>query len=172
MSGSSRWRRQAGAAMVEMAIVLSIFIMLMLGIAEFSMAYFSWHRAAEGAREGLRYAIVSSPVTTLPDCSAATPVPSVKQCTDTDADCLPLVRHVQRIAPDVRGNQLRVTYTCSDAGNPDRPEALLIPEIELELTGLRYTFAVPGIIGLGSTMNLPVITVTRTGEDLYTPAGS
>lgn len=177
MSASKRYYRQAGAAMVEMAIVLSIFLMLMLGIVEFSMAYFSWHRASEGARDGLRYAIVSSPVSDvdgdgMADLPLVCPGPAIVVPACTSDVCQPLLQRVQRVAPDVRGSQVSVTYACSDAGNPERPAEILIPEITVRLTGLVYTFAVPGIIGLGTTLNLPDVTITRTGEDLYTSAGS
>ena len=53
------------------------------------------------------------------------------------------------------------------AANADRPTELVIPEVTVSVTGLRYTFVVPGIIGLGSDISLPAVTVTRTGEDLY-----
>jgi len=167
--------RQTGAAMVEMAIVLSLFLALVFGIMEFAMAYFTWHRAAEGARDGLRYAIVSGPVTsdgelglTCPDA----PPPDNVEVDPCTGNCLPLLQQIQRVAPFVEENQVVVTYACSDAGNPDRPAEILIPEVAVQIHGLTYTFIVPGIIGIGTTLNLPDITVSRTGEDLFTSAGS
>lgn len=159
--------RQSGAAMVEMALVLSIFMMIVIGIFEFALATFAWQRAAEGARQGLRSAIVSSPATGSAlalGCPGGTPV--VVTC--TAAACLPTLNVIQGIAPFVQGDQVTVTYACSDAGNPDLPEAIDIPEVILEISGLTYTFAVPGIIGLGTTMQLPDVKVSRTGEDLFT----
>jgi len=50
-----------GAAMVEMAIVISLFLVMVLGIIEFAMAFFDWSRTVEATRAGARYAIVHSP---------------------------------------------------------------------------------------------------------------
>lgn len=160
-------KNQSGAAMVEMALALTIFMMIVIAIFEFAMATFAWHRAAEGARQGLRQAIVSSPATGSAlalACPGGMPV--IVTC--TTAACQPTLNAIQRIAPFVQGDQVTVTYACSDTGNPDRPAALAIPEVILEITGLNYTFAIPGIIGLGTTMQLPDVKVSRTGEDLFT----
>lgn len=165
-------RKQTGAAMVEMAIVLSLFLLLVFGIMEFAMAYFTWHRAAEGAREGLRYAIVSGPVTSDGDLGLVCPGAAVVVPDCTDSTCLPLLDEIKKVAPFVQGSQVIVTYACTNTGSPERPEALRIPEVTVQITDLIYTFAVPGIIGLGTTMNLPNVTVSRTGEDLFTSAGS
>lgn len=165
-------RKQAGAAMVEMAVVLTLFLLLVFGIMEFAMAYFTWHRVAEGARDGLRYVIVSGPVTSDGELGLTCPGPDVVVPDCTDSNCLPLLEKIQRVAPFVQGSQVMVTYACTNAGNPERPETLRIPEITVQVTDLEYTFAVPGIIGLGQAMNLPDVTVSRTGEDLFTSAGS
>lgn len=160
-------KNQSGAAMVEMALALTIFMMIVIAIFEFAMATFAWHRVSEGARQGLRKAIVSSPATGSAlalTCPGGMPV--IVTC--TTAACQPTLNAIQRIAPFVQGDQVTVTYACSDTGNPDRPAALAIPEVILEITGLNYTFAIPGIIGLGTTMQLPDVKVSRTGEDLFT----
>lgn len=165
MSVNKRFR-QSGAAMVEMALTLALFLAIVFAIFEFALAYFKWDRAAEGARQGLRQAIVSSPATGSALALTCPGGQVVVQC--TTADCQPILNSIQRVAPFVQGSQVSVIYACSDAGNPARPAALAIPEITVEVSGLVYTFAVPGIIGLGTTMQLPVIRVSRTGEDLYT----
>lgn len=156
---------QSGAAMVEMALTLTLFLALVFAIIEFALAYFTWDRAAEGARQGLRQAIVSTPATTA---SLVCPRADVVVAC-TAAACLPTLNAIQRIAPFVQGGNVSVTYACSDAGNPERPPELAIPEVIIRITGIAYTFAVPGIIGIGSTLPLPDIKVSRTGEDLYTP---
>lgn len=154
--------------MVEMAIVLSLFLALVFGIMEFAIAYFTWHRAAEGARNGLRYALVSEPAVPLTlDCEAD-PNDYVVTSDPCDGDCLPVLQKIQRVAPFVQGNNVNVTYACSNTGNPDLPVELLVPEVRVKISGLTYTFVVPGLFGIGSTLDLPTITVSRTGEDLFT----
>lgn len=168
MSASKR-KDQSGAAMVEMALVLSLFMLITFGIIEFALAYFTWHRAAEGAREGLRYAIVSSPATGSA-LGLVCPGGQVTVTCDT-ATCAPILNRIQRVAPFVTGDQVAITYACSTAGNPDRPADIAVPEVSMEVTGLSYTFAVPGILGLGTTLQLPDVRASRTGEDLFTSAG-
>lgn len=170
MSASER-NRQAGAAMVEMALTLVIFLMLVFGIIEFALAYLSWHRTAESVREGARYAIVSTPVTSLAGLTCPGGAAVTTTCT---ADSCPGLFAVMRRVDPLLGDgaeQVSVTYACSGAGSPDRPVELVIPEVTVSVSGLRYTFVVPGIIGLGSNIQLPAVTVTRTGEDLYSPPG-
>lgn len=165
----NKHKSQGGAAMVEMALVLSLFMLITFGIIEFALAYFTWHRASEGAREGLRYAIVSSPATGSP-LGLTCPGGQVTVTCNTAA-CAPILNRINRLAPFVSGDQVAIRYACSTAGNPDRPADMAIPEVSIEVTGLSYTFAVPGILGLGTTLQLPDVRASRTGEDLFTSAG-
>lgn len=164
---ASRMHAQSGAAMVEMAIVLSLFMAIIFAIVEFSLAYFTWHRASEGTREALRQAVVSSPATGAPLDLTCPGGAEVVTC--NTAACEPILDVIQGMAPFVDGDQVTITYACSDAGDPDRPDAIAIPEVSIEVSGLSYTFAVPGIIGLDAVLQLPDVKASRTGEDLYTP---
>ena len=49
---------QHGAAVVEFALVLLIFLMFLLGIVDFSRLLFTWNAATEATRAGARYAVV------------------------------------------------------------------------------------------------------------------
>lgn len=166
---ASRRARQAGAALVEMAITILLFLLLVFGIIEISLALFTWVRATEGARDGARYVIVHDPVTSLSALSCPGGTPVVKTCS---SGCSALMTTISRAAPFVAGSQVKVTYACSDAGDPGRPAELLIPEVTVEISGLSYPFAVPTLIGLGSSLSLPTVRTTRTGEDLFTEIGS
>jgi Flp pilus assembly protein TadG len=50
--------RQAGAAAIEFALVLLLFLMFLLGILDFSRMLFTWNAANEATRAGARYAVV------------------------------------------------------------------------------------------------------------------
>src|SRR5688500_9454758 len=52
------WRDDRGTTMVEFALVALMFFMILLGIAEFSIANWAKISVADAAREGTRYAIV------------------------------------------------------------------------------------------------------------------
>lgn len=162
-------RQQAGAALVEMAITLLLFLLLVFGIIEISLALFTWVRATEGAREGARFAIVHAPVASLGGLSCPGGSPVVQTCS---SGCTDLMTTVQRAAPFVTGSQVQVSYACSDAGDPGRPPSLPIPEVTVEISGLSYPFAVPALFGLGPSLPLPSVRTTRTGEDLFTEIGS
>lgn len=54
----ARSRRRRGAALVEMALVLPIFFMVVLGIVEFGRAMMVGQLVTNGAREGARLAIL------------------------------------------------------------------------------------------------------------------
>lgn len=53
--------RQQGAAMVEMAIVIFLFLILVFGIIEFALVIYNWSLLNEATRAGARYAIVNDP---------------------------------------------------------------------------------------------------------------
>jgi Flp pilus assembly protein TadG len=50
--------RQLGATTIELAFVLVIFFMFLLGVLDFSRMLFTWNAATEAARLGARYAVV------------------------------------------------------------------------------------------------------------------
>lgn len=63
-SGAGKYRRgnrQQGAAMVEMAIVITLFLVLVFGIIEFALVIFHVSLLDEATRAGARYAIVNDP---------------------------------------------------------------------------------------------------------------
>lgn len=51
-------RSHRGAAAVEFALVISVFLMLMLGAMEFGRVLFYWNTTAEATRLGARVAVV------------------------------------------------------------------------------------------------------------------
>lgn len=159
-------RKQRGAAMVEMAITISLFMMLVFGIIEFSLAYFQWTRINEAARDGARYAIVNNPVADISGLSCPGGVPVEIDCGATD--CAPLMAVVQRVGTFVVPANVHVRYACSNAGNPARPAEMMIPEVTVEIRDVGYDFVVPSLLGVGATMDLPTARASRTGEDLYT----
>jgi len=51
-------RQQSGAAAVEFALGLLVFLTFLLGIIDFSRMLFTWNAASEAARMGARFAVV------------------------------------------------------------------------------------------------------------------
>lgn len=162
-------RRQRGAAMVETAITLSLFLMLVFAIIEFSMAYFTWARSSEAARDMLRHAIVNDPAANLSGLACPGGAPVVLACNSTA--CADLLAVGRRVAPFLEPGNVRITYACSTAGNPDRPVEWPVTTVTLEVHGVIHRYIVPGLLGLATEQRLPAARVTRTGEDLYTEVG-
>jgi Flp pilus assembly protein TadG len=57
-------RQQAGQTLIETALVLFLILMILLGIAEFSRAWFTKNSIKNAARQGARVAAVESGITT------------------------------------------------------------------------------------------------------------
>lgn len=52
--------KQGGVTLIEMALITPVFLMLMIGVIEMSMAYFANMTMQHAVREGARYAITGS----------------------------------------------------------------------------------------------------------------
>lgn len=154
--------------MVEMAITLIVFMMLVFAIFEMAILLYTMSKANEATRAGSRYAIVHDPVTDLSVLSCpATPEVSVS-CGGTD--CGPMLEKMQALLPWISADNVRVTYRCSSAGFPGRPESMAIRQVEVALTDVTYRMAVPNLIGVQGELTLPDFRYTRTTEDLHTPS--
>jgi Flp pilus assembly protein TadG len=68
-----RAKRQRGATLVEFAVVLPVFFILIMGIYEFGRAYNIQQTLTDAAREGARYSVAPMAGTdTLPSVSGVT----------------------------------------------------------------------------------------------------
>jgi len=79
VSAAKRRARQRGSAMIEFALVVPIFILLMFACVQFSFIFFGYCNAAFAAQAGVRYAIVhgansSSPCTATSIANLVTPL--------------------------------------------------------------------------------------------------
>jgi len=158
-------KRQAGAVMVEMALTLPIFILLVFAIIELALVIFNFTRAVEATRAGARYAIVNDAVTDLStlDCSSLTEV--VVTC-DT-ASCDDLMGKMTALYSDLDPGNVEVRYGCSSTGFSGNPNPLR--EVSVSIKGHEYELILPGLIGFDPTITLPPFTSTRVSEDLHTP---
>jgi len=174
--------KQEGAAMVEFAVTVSLFLILVLAIAEFAIVIMTISRANEATRQLSRIVIVSSPLCDVfgggcpggaLTCPGGTAVVvdldtiGVDSCgTDlTSTECR-MYNTAQGYLPGIAADQIEVTYACSLAGSDVRPET--VPFITVAIRNFSHQFAVGGFLGINATMNIPDFEITRTGEDLYT----
>lgn len=151
--------------MVEMAIVVPLFLMLVFGILEFGVAVFNWSMVIEATRSGARYAIVNNE-----ECSGVTgdegmvcPGAEPISC-QVGADS-PMLAEMRKIRPTLEEENVFVTYECSDAGFAERPRPVL--KVTVETSGIEYAFMLPALLGIEATVNMPSFATTRVGEDMY-----
>jgi Flp pilus assembly protein TadG len=52
------WKDERGANMVESAIATAVVMMLLFGVFDFSLAFYTYHYVSDAAREGSRWAMV------------------------------------------------------------------------------------------------------------------
>lgn len=165
-----RLHRQKGASLVEMAIVLLVFLMVIFAIFEFSIVIVRSAQLTEATRGGLRYAIVNDPLTEPPACTGAG---AFTQCDSGTGDCRPdemnnMITGMANIAPFINTQSdivVNVKYTCPASGTVDHNGLYLIT---VTVSGAKYNFIVPGILGLGMSMDLQEFKSTRLSEDLHT----
>lgn len=185
-------RASRGAALVEMAIVVVLFFVLVFAIIEFARAIFSWGVAVETTRAAARYAIVHAPLATPPTCPGGAdveaPAIAFDDCTcppdknelTTKPECgvihaMCLARH----ALVTEQANVHVTYRCSSTGNPDAPTTYRPYEVQVQVgtwddngevvDGFEHHFsAIWGLLGFGDHWNVPPFEATRLSEDLET----
>lgn len=161
---ASRRRQARGAALVEAAIVMLTFLLLVIGTMELLLIYYAWNRTSEAARDGLRWAVVNDPVPgagILPACPSA--VVTTVDC-GTAGSCDILLARIQANYPVIQPGNVSVRYACSSVGHPDLPPALKAYEVAVTIAG------VPDPMLAFLDVTLPGTTVAHTGEDLHTPA--
>lgn len=180
---TGRQSKQAGAALVEFALTLSLFLLVVVGIIEFSLLMMDIARAHELTRSLARMAIVSDPVCDIYgggcpggagelSCPGGPPVTvslggMVSGCLGgSTATACRMLLLTQGPRLDIQPEQIEVTYACSAAGAAERPMA--VPLVTVTLTSINYRFLFPGILGIESDLQLTGLETTRTGEDMYT----
>ena len=161
-----RLHRQKGAALVEMAIVLLLFLMIVFAVFEFSIAIVLSAQLAEATRGGLRYAIVNDPVKgiTLPTCID----PDLSKGETCDSGSCPDLIGGMAFAPMINLQEdinVTVEYACPDSTYLDRDGLYLVT---VAVSGAKYDLIVPGVLGWDVTIELQTFKSTRLSEDLHT----
>lgn len=79
----SRASDDSGAEAIEFALVVTILVMLIVGIAQFGLIFFQYIQVAHAAREGVRWAALGETAQVVPRAQAAAPGLSPAQLTVT-----------------------------------------------------------------------------------------
>lgn len=172
-------RETRGAYVVEFAITFPVLIILSFGLMEFALLAFDYQRAAEASRRAVRFAIINPSIpntANLLDITDPLNPPTIV-CTSSagtvscvggspsavaDVQFQALLTTMQDVYPNIKEQNLRITYTSSDVGTADTAGGIL-PLVTIEILDLRYDFLVGPVIGL-SSITLPYFTTTVLGS--------
>lgn len=131
---------ERGAALVEYAIALTVFLTSMFAVVEFGRALWVHNALSDAARRGARYAALNSP-------SNVDAVKNVVVYGDPAGGTQPVV-------PNLTPANVTVTYTDF---------ALNKGTATVSVTGYQFQFVIPII---GTTITMPSYSTTRTGESI------
>lgn len=169
--------RQGGTALVEFAVTLPVFLIMVFAIMELGLLIMDVARANEVTRELTRIAIVHDPacdiftagsgcLLTCPSTATVTVALPTSCGTATDTTGCLMMNSARKHFPNIQADQIELTYACSDAGAATRPENL--PLVTVGLRDIEHDFIFPDFLGVQSLISIPGFSATRIGEDMYT----
>lgn len=143
-------QHQTGTVMVEFAITLALFMVLLLAIFEFVLMIMAFSRANEATREIARSAALRVPTTieTLPGAGSI------------DGDDYYEGLASQQLRPEWI-EQVRVSYEAL-------PDSLSDYRVTVRLEDAEYELFAPTLLGLSPTIGVPSFTTSRLSENLDT----
>lgn len=164
---SLKQHSQQGAVMVEMALTLGIFMVILLALFEFALLMFTWSKAVEATRLGGRLAVVSTPVISLStlDCDVVQRVDT----TCAAASCAAIESRMRGLLPQLNASQIHISYACSEVGYSGSPGEYQVYDVTVSIEDFRTTLVMPGLLGFPLELTMPDFSTTRTSEDLHTP---
>jgi Flp pilus assembly protein TadG len=156
MSPSSRSRhRSAGQALVETALILPVFLMLLMGIVDLGRAVWATTSLASAAREATRYAIVhggvasdpcpvgpAGPDAVIPAASTSCPYPSPSKQSIVDAAVAAAIAGGTNVA-------VTVCYGSGCTGNTDTTNNGRGEPVTVVMTST-VNLVVPALLGMSS----------------------
>ena len=194
MSGKRTARKdESGAVLIEFTVTVFVFLVILFGLIEFSLAFYQWNAATKAVQFGARYAAISDPVLEeLPDidglaaaspgdayagsydvvCDGSLATPACS-CVGTEfpasltyvtAAMNNIVTAMQRAYPNITSKNVKVSYTYTRLGYAGRPGGP-VPTITVSLTGVKFNFILLSFM-LPNSINMPGLATTVTGEDL------
>lgn len=162
-------KTQRGAVLVETAITMALFMLMVMAVFELALLISEWSRSVEATRHLARELVVNDPPVDLSslDCTAGTTI----SFTCAEQDCGDAWTRASRIVPTLAASSMRVTYACSSASYPDRPEEMPVLTLTVALEDHTTELAIPGLVGLPVDIAIPDFSTSRITEDMHTPGG-
>jgi hypothetical protein len=167
-----------GVALTEFGLILPVMLMVCFGIVEFALVGLDFVRAGEAARRATRVVSMSPPLVDLSPLPGGVPIVCTVSGTSLScngtyigmADVLnDVLAPVAKVFPDVKAENLRVTYADSGIGDITTPGGIK-PLITVDLVGITHKFLMLGTIpGVPDDFVLPPFSTTLIGNGVKVP---
>lgn len=175
-------RRDDGAVAIEFAFIFPALIAFTIGILEFGLVLFDFHRASEATRRAGRLAIIQEPLGSMDslrstDFSCTANSGGTVTCSgstadgDADTNFAAMLTAMQAVFPDIGNTNVQIGYVASGIDNADNEE-VVTALVTVSLTGVTHSFVALGIIpGAPSSMTFPAFStsVLRATEVITPP---
>ncbi|MBQ3602383.1 MAG: pilus assembly protein [Clostridia bacterium] len=126
-------KREDGQAMVEFALILPIFLLILCGIIDFGWLFYNQLSLNNACREGARYAVVH---------------------TDENADTQSIINHIENISSTVFANDgVDITVTYSSPSDPTAGDVTVSMQADISF----FTPVLSTILGKEKTITSTVI---------------
>ena len=128
-----RSRKEDGQAMVEFALVLPVFLLILCGIIDFGWLFYNQLSLNNACREGARYAVVN---------------------TADNADTLAITNHIENLTTTVFANNgVDITVTYSSPADPTSGDITVSLEADISF----FTPVLSTVLGKEKTITSTVI---------------
>ena len=175
-------RRDDGAVAIEFAFIVPALIIFTVGILEFGLILFDYHRASEATRRASRLALIQTPLAELDtlrtvdlDCTANSggTVSCTNDTEDGDADTnfAAMITTMQAVFADIGNTNVQVGYVASGIDSAANAE-LVTALVTVNLTGVTHSFVVLDIVpGVPSSITYPAFSTSalRSTEGITPP---
>lgn len=126
-------KREDGQAMVEFALILPIFLLILCGIIDFGWLFYNQLSLNNACREGARYAVVH---------------------TDENADTQSIINHIENISSTVFANDgVDITVKYSSPSDPTAGDVTVSMQADISF----FTPVLSTILGKEKTLTSTVI---------------
>lgn len=126
-------KREDGQAMVEFALILPIFLLILCGIIDFGWLFYNQLSLNNACREGARYAVVH---------------------TDENADTQSIINHIENISTTVFANDgVDITVKYSSPSDPTAGDVTVSMQADISF----FTPVLSTILGKEKTLTSTVI---------------
>ena len=136
-NGRSRGRGDRGAVLIEAAFLLPFLFALLFGIIDFGFVFNDWISVRQGARDGIREAIVNSaPMTPTGGASTTWSCPPGAGAPAVGTDAYALMCFTkQRVGLDQNKTAVSIYFNSTNGWNPGQPVKVCVEYITGSVTG-------------------------------------